>query len=359
MADGAPTSVSVSGVSSFGALGEAWRALEAEAAAPSFFQSWTWVGCLAEERYDRPVLVRAERGGRLAGLALFNRRGRWLHLSESGRAELDAPFVERNAPLVAAGDEEGTRRALLAAAWRVPGIRGVVLGGTPAALPGLCDGVPLRRQERVAPFVRLDRLRETGQEYLDTLSANTRYQLRRSLRHYCAFGELEARAAATEAEALGWFETLVRHHQATWTGRGQPGAFAGSFMLRFHRALIARAAARGELDLVRVAAGQHEVGFLYNLRSRGWVHAYQSGFRYDAASQHARPGLTCHYTAIGQALRRGDLAYDFLGGADRYKRSLANDEDVLVWSQLVPRRSPGAVAARLRSLLQRWRPDGW
>lgn len=40
----------------------------------SFFQSWTWVGCLAAERYPDPVLIEARAGGETIGLALFNRR---------------------------------------------------------------------------------------------------------------------------------------------------------------------------------------------------------------------------------------------------------------------------------------------
>ena len=36
-----------------------WRGLEARAAAP-FFRSWTWVGCLAAERFPDPYLLRVD-----------------------------------------------------------------------------------------------------------------------------------------------------------------------------------------------------------------------------------------------------------------------------------------------------------
>jgi CelD/BcsL family acetyltransferase involved in cellulose biosynthesis len=58
--------------------------------------------------------------------------------------------------------------------------------------------------------------------------------------------------------------------------------------------------------------------------------------------------------AIEQALARGDSVYDFLAGADRYKRSLANAEVPLLWAELVPRWSALGLAARLA---QRWRRD--
>ena len=71
-------------VQDFAALGLRWRALEAQAGPHSFFQSWSWIGCLAEERYPDPVLLRAERDGATIGLALLNRRHGRLCLAESG-----------------------------------------------------------------------------------------------------------------------------------------------------------------------------------------------------------------------------------------------------------------------------------
>ena len=49
-----------------------WRAMD-ERCDASFFQSWTWVGCLAAERYTRPSLLEVWAGGEVVGLGLFNR----------------------------------------------------------------------------------------------------------------------------------------------------------------------------------------------------------------------------------------------------------------------------------------------
>lgn len=349
--------VSISGVGSFEELGRTWRALEAEASGLSFFQSWTWVGCLAEERFTDPVLVRADRDGRLVGLALFNRTGRrWrrrLCLTESGSAELDAPFIEHNAPLIAAEGGRQVLPALLSAAWRAQGVRRLVLNGAPHPVLDAAGGLALRKQERVAPVVRLDAVRAAGQDYLAQLSANTRYQLRRSLRRYGRRGEVVARRAETTDEALDWFDALVGLHQRTWAARGKPGAFGGEFMLRFHRALIARAAGQDQLDLIRVSAGDTDVGFLYNLRVGGWVHAYQSGFDYRGCDPAMKPGMTCHHLAIERSLRAGDAAYDFLAGASRYKSSMANASTTLAWCELAPRFSVAATAARVLRALRR------
>ena len=338
-------------VACFETLGRLWRGLEAEAADPAFFQSWTWAGCLAEERYPDPVLLRAEAGGRLMGLALFNRRRGRLCLTENGEPRLDAPFVEHNAPLLARDTGPEVLAALLRAAWRVPGVGRLVLGGVPPEVADAAGGSVLRRQQRLAPFIDLDAVRGMAGGYLAGRSANTRQQLRRSARRHAERGELVLRRAATAAEALDWLDPLMALHGESWRRRGLPGAFADPFMRRFHQALIGRAAARGEVDLLRLDAGATAIGYLYNFRLGGRVYAYQSGFDYAEAGSQAKPGLTCHHLAVERAIEAGDREYDFLAGADRYKLSLATASRPLLWAEVAPVWSVAGVLGRMRRLV--------
>lgn len=335
-------------------LGQAWRALEAEAAHASLFQSWTWVGCLAEERYRDPVLLLATEAGsgRTLGLALLNRRKGRLHLAESGDPSLDSPFIEHNGPLLAADSGPEVLPALLQAAWRERGVRRLVLGGVAPAVLEAAGGVTWRERRQEAPFIDLARIGGAGQEWLTTLSANTRYQLRRSARSYARQGELQLERAASLAEALAWFEGLVTLHGESWRRRGEPGAFADPFAQHFHRSLIERAQPRGELDLLRLSAGRRVLGYLYNFRLGGRVYAYQSGLDHEGAGRHGKPGLTCHAMAIEQAQAQGAKVYDFLAGAARYKRSLSNASATLLWAEAVPRWSVPGLAARARGLLR-------
>ncbi len=330
-----------------------WRELETRAN-PSFFQSWTWMGCLATERFPNPVLVEARQGGRVVALALFNRRGRTLYLGASGIPALDCIYVEFNGVLAEAGREAALSRACLRAA-RGGGVFGrrLVLDGVDdiaraaAEEPGQACAV----RSQASPFVCI-----SGQErdFLARRGANTRYQIRRSDRYYAGDGAIVLTRAETLPQALEQLDRLAVPHQASWSARGRQGAFDQPFFRRFHRALLESAIPRGEADLWCASAGGRPIGYLYNFRYRGRVLAYQSGFEYGDAGPHGKPGLTCHHRAIVEAAETGMNRYDFLAGDGRYKVNLADEAETLHWIEVDSRYAPRPVARWLRDRVRRW-----
>ena len=233
--------------------------------------------------------------------------------------------------------------------------RRLMLGGVDdATLKAARDSFGVVRIERSqpAPWVDFTQLGMEKDAFLNSLSANTRYQLRRSARRYAVLGGLAVRRAATLSEALAVLDELVLLHQASWTARGRPGAFASPFFQRFHRALIARGLPGGEVDLLRVTAGDHLIGCLYNFRAGGRVLAYQSGFNYADADAHQKPGLTCHHLAIELYRSEDCSAYDFLAGDGRYKSSFANAVQTLHWLDLAPSWSPRGLLNRVRMTIK-------
>ena len=362
----ARTEIVVSDVLDLAALETKWRDLETRSN-PSFFQSWTWTGCLAEERFPNPVLVEARENGRTVALALFNRRGQTFYLGESGDPELDCIYIEFNGVLAEAGLESRLTTACLGAVrawsgigrsgtgWSDTGLariwrRRLVLSGisSAAAISAEEIGAVRRTRSLAAPFVDVV---ESDDRFLASRGTNTRHQLRRSNRGYAATGAVTIDRADTLALAYEYLDGLEVLHQASWAARERVGAFAKPFFGRFHRALIARGLGRGEIDLFRIAAGPQTVGFLYNFRYRERSLAYQSGFDYAGAGRHEKPGLTCHHMAIRFAARWGAARYDFLAGDDRYKRSLSDRADHLHWIEVASPYSPGFLARRVRDFV--------
>lgn len=325
------TAVTITQVQDLAAIGEKWRALE-EQADCSFFQSWTWTGCLAEERFPRPVLAEAIDDGETIGLALFNRNGR-LYLGETGIAAMDNLAIEHNGPLTLRDRPDAAAAVLRSAARRFD----LVLSGVTQPTPGV------RVKQQQALFARPD------SDWFARRSANTRQQIQRSDRGFAAFGSLAVCRATTTQDAHAWLDEMAELHQATWVARGKPGAFADPFFARFHHALIDRGLPRDEIDLWRVTAGPKLIGILYNFQFRGRVSAYQSGFAYDANDQRLKPGLTCHRAVI-EASAVDTTIYDFLAGESRYKQSLADGAETMYWLTAGPWWSPRMLLARARAL---------
>ena len=329
----APPVIQIEPVKDFAALAPIWADLEQRAAA-SFFQSWAWTGCLAEERFAEPWLLTARRNEQIVGLALFNRGprsglSRPILLGESGKPALDSLFIEHNGLLLdrgETGDLAGRCWATLSerfgrARWLIGGTAEAVC----AALPG--DRIARIRASRPAPY--LDLMGDI--DPLERCSANTRQQLRRSLRAWKKIGPLTLEVAATYERADGFLDALADLHQRYWTGRGKPGAFAKPFFARFHHTLLRRPSDRQSVDLIQIRAGSRIVGYLCNLVHDGWVAAYQSGFDFGPDADTLRPGLVCHLLAIRHYSQAGAHRYDFLGGEARYKRSFASAEIPLLW----------------------------
>lgn len=333
-----------------------WRDLERRADG-SFFQGWTWVGCLARERFPRPALLRATADGRTVGLALFNERRRLgiptLWLGESGDPALDRVFVEYNGVLAEAayaGELGAWFRAAMHA--RLPGAAGrwrrrLILGGIPSTqlAAARTAGTVRVRAERPAPFVDLGRLDQDGSGFADGLSRNTRHQLRRSDRLY---GATEVRRAATPAEARAFLDALLAWHMGRLASKRRESGLAHPAATRFVQELVARGVPRGEVDVLRVSAGGSAIGYLLNLRRGAWVGQYQGGFDYAGAGAQRKPGLTCHHAAIRYYRAQGAARYDFLAGGDRYKLSLADAQAVLHWVEAAPALSLHDVVMKLR-----------
>jgi hypothetical protein len=348
------------------ALERRWRHFALVSGA-SFFQDWTWVGCLAAERYPDPVLLETFREDRLVALALFNRRarrqgGESLYLHESTDPALDSTFIEHNGPLIAIADpvlRQAVLGQLLTRAMIDPleespcRPRRLVLSGVAPDCAGaalLTGGFVNESSTRLAPYVDFG-LFPASQPFIERLSRNTRHQLRRSNRQYSENGDLILRRAETVETGLDYLADLIRLHNITWHARGKPGAFATPAVRRFYQALIAAGVPNGEVDMLQVTAGDDVVGYLMNFRHRGVVSAYQSGFNYGSARPHQKPGLTCHFLAIDAYRAQGIRVYDFLAGADRYKLSLANAQRWLHWLTVAPRWQARTLGTWVRRLL--------
>lgn len=348
------------------ALEPEWRALQAQAEA-SPFTRWNWVGTWWHQlpAAHRPWLLRVDDGAQTVGMGLLGRRtmrrlrvwpSRALLLHAVGLPECDDLTIEHNGWLARRGYEDAVDGAALSALLhRRDGADQVILPGLsrmPADLAreGLQDGTVVRRWTQPAFRVDLHPVRAAGKPYLETIGARTRSSIRRSLRLYEALGPVAIEAASGPDQALDFLARLEHLHQITWQARGQPGAFANPRFGAFHRAFVARGCVDGEVQMLRLRAGERDIGLLYNLVGPQGVMSYQSGFDYRLLDVNHHPGLVTHALAVQRALDDGHACYDLLAGESRYKEQLATTRYEMA---TVSVHRPGAVLA-LEQAWQRW-----
>src|SRR5712692_10442904 len=334
-----------------------WRELEARSSR-SFFLSWTWIGAWLETCGAKPITLAVNCQGRCVGLGLLVRGSRLqlgfrrptLFLHETGEPAKDVAMIEDNGFLVERGFEKAVTRAALHHAHQADDAE-IVVGGVPdwltdeAREAGWCDRVVVTQP---CPYRVLD---PSNGDDLAQLSRNTRSQISRSLRFYESHGSLAITPSATLSEARDRLAAMADLHQQRWVAAGQPGAFALPIFEEFHQRVLARGFAAGEADVLRITAGAHEIGYLYNFYCDNEVYAYQNGFHF-ADDQRLKPGLVSHLLAFAHYRRGGATRYRFLAGNSRYKRSLSTGSYDLHWLVLERddwRRQVESLARRLRA----------
>lgn len=338
-----------------------WRALEGEAHAPPFFLGWTWIGSwlatLQAANISLPRLLVVERGGRDVGLALIG-QGRAkrklgavpaLWLNESGNDDGDRPFIEYNGLLCRAGMEQEAAHAFCGALAKWPGWSALYLSGVGGDCSlGRMSGVRRRivRDVSPAPFVDLKAVRRAGGDYLSLLSANTRNQIRRSLKEEPGEPLVEVAAGAGTAEA--WLAAMCRLN----AGRRADNAWKSGFFRDFARRVVFAGLEDGSVELLRTTCDGDVIGYLLTFVRAGRAMNYQSAFA-EPRTAKSKPGLMSHAGAIAHYAERGLDLYSLLAGKDRYKQSLATGAEELHW-WVIERFDPRLEAeAWLRRLLRR------
>ena len=329
------------------ALRPDWERLHSESETPTFFLSSTWMDAWLAVfgAGAKPFFLRFEIRNSLVGMVLIcrgqNRLGpfpiRQLHINTAGEGK-DSPMLEHNTILCKATHRDACTRALLGFLDRLSWDELSFGGIRRADYVAIETNCSLKQSEiwQEAPYVDLERLRSTDAPYLESVSRNSRQQIRRSMKLYQSRGELMLQQAETLEEALIWFEELVELHEAVWRERGKAGAFASPRQRAFHEHIITNGLPRGEVQILRIRSGSETLGVLYNLCHHGHISFYQSGIRYEEDNR-LKPGLVCHALAIQRALDTGFREYDFLAATSdgaRYKVSLSNANRQLGWVKL-------------------------
>ncbi|WP_368564810.1 GNAT family N-acetyltransferase [Pseudoxanthomonas sp. UTMC 1351] len=329
-----------------------WREMERQADV-SYFVSWHWIGAwlalICPPRLAR--LASVYQNGRRVAMGVFTVRRRWfglgpmhLRLHEVGDKALDNLTIEYNGLLCERGHEREALAAVIRyltranSRWLTFYLPGVDTDSVPFDRIR-SDTVDTRIMKRSTHYVDLAALRDSGGDYLSTaLSSGARAAVRRTARKLeSQFGELSVIVADTQEQKLAFFHAMVQLHQAHWSGeQDEHGAFGDPRILHFHESLITDATTdEGEgAQLVRLDAGGHVVGYVYNLVWRGVVYFYQAGIDYPRFGDFGSPGLLLLSRTIERTLEDGHARFELMAGDSEYKRTLGVAEGKMIWLSL-------------------------
>jgi CelD/BcsL family acetyltransferase involved in cellulose biosynthesis len=335
---------------------EAWLQLERRVGEVALACSWDWTEVWLDHFGDvvgHDFVVVTQDGVPCAVLILSRGVGRrrsriplsTLHIGTAGEPERDTIYVEYNRVLVVPQMRQDVARAVLAAIQEDDSWDELRLDGFAPedADPFLAADPKLKPRFEPCPTVDLRVADKRNGDVVSTLTSNTRYQIRRSIR---AFGDVQGEWAETTDQALDILDELARLHQKRWSEVGQPGVFSSARFIEFHRALVKRLFPKGQILLYRVRSPLGTIGCLYSFIERGNVLSYQLGLARFADNK-MKPGFVTHALCMQSSYERGLADYNFLAGADPWKRELATTERQLVWATASRRRLKLAVAAAL------------
>lgn len=321
---------------------EIWTSLLARCP-HAYYLSWAWIGngikCLPHDsdlhlivgfRNERPVIAFFVGSRTTIRHKFFKIRK--LSINETGDPYFDLTWIEYNAVLI---DPEIT--ILLGYLLKLTPMKWdefIMTRCAPIYQPNLQLDDPESKDYNLSIvdmrsyYVNLDKVRRNNDDYLALISSKKRYQIRRSIKEYEKMGQILLSVAENTEDAINIFNELSQLHQKAWTERGFPGSFSNEYFDRFHKKLITERFEYGEIQLMKVTAGDHVLGCLYGFIYRGQFLGTLSGFNYLPGHLYS-PGLICHYLAIIHYARMGLNCYDFLEGDDDYKRSLSTDYNIM------------------------------
>jgi hypothetical protein len=339
-----------------------WRTLE-PITKPTYFLTWGWVenwlACVPALEAPQLAVMSDAAGNPIAAALLGSRwilRHRFVpshaaYLNATGLRAFDGIYIEHNGILSngARTFEHFAMCFLAMGRWDelfMPALDARTYDQLVAGFgsSSIATGYRLRVDREVGDhYVDLAKVR--AKDYVSLLGSSTRAQLRKAQR---LATDLTLEIATDQRQATAIYDEMVELHQRAWQQKGQPGAFADPWFDKFHRRLIAKRLAHGEIQLVRVRAGGQTIACLYNFVSYGRVLFYQSGID-PGVDGKLKPGMLAHMLVVEHNAKLGHATYDFLGGDAQYKKSLATDETKIVWARVQKKHLRFAIEDRARA----------
>ncbi len=326
--------IEVSSTTSIESIKNHWKILENNNTVP-FFLTWNWISTWIKTYSPKLITVSASFNNHIVAIGLFTESKEvrhniiWsnqLRLHQTGNQAMDQIWIEYN-DFICEKEHQLTAVNTCLEVLNSSDFRWdeIVISMMPEKrATKVADALRVHISDNITPgyIANLDNVRRQKLTYLQSLSANTRYQVRKSIKIYEGkFGPLKLIAASNKEEALSHFHDCAGYHIKKWNDSG----YKNPYFTQFHQNLIHSSFDNGSVELSRLIAGNETIAILYHHLVGKQVYFYLHGLNYHP-QKNLKPGLVAHVFATESYLQKGMNTYDFMGGYSQYKAQLADHE---------------------------------
>lgn len=300
----------------------------------SAFLDWYWIYAWLNSIPNTPTVIEATRDNKCVGLGLLCHKTQrvllscvtieqlWLH--RCGDDKLDQSWIEHNDFLLHEEYGSETRKAILtyiqnsSIVWQELYL-GLSTQDTKEAFANIL-GSPRPLISSPDFEIDLGGLADS-QDYLASLSKNTRSQINRSLKSLNNLGELRLQRAQTKLDKELFFNEMAKLHQQKWRSTILGSGFDNPVFVKFHKQLIFDSVKFS--DIYALSLNKQALSYVYILKNKTCWYFYLSGMQTHEDNK-IRIGLITHTLVIEEAIKAGIKKYSFLAGDARYKKSMSN-----------------------------------
>jgi len=339
-------------------IAEKWQQLALRSEQDFFLQlSWigTWLEVFKPEKY---FLIEAKIGECVVGLAILVEHIEWRHgfirskqlcLHRTGVAACDEIWIEYNDFLLDKNHATSVRSQMFRYICDNLAFDELVIGASSSQVIDVFDKcTALKRIDTWQANSYQVKFHDAANDPFETyLSANSRYQIKRSLKNYA---ECKLDVAKDMQSVKEWMADISLLHKQRWPKSG----FRLELFRMFHMQLLEKCINDGHVELIKITLSPSTRVYLYNFISGKTVYFYLSAMTgvisENEVNNKLKPGLVAHYLAIEHYKKRGFAVYDFMGGDGRYKASFSNEISELFIAKFQRKTLQYAVENLLRTV---------
>lgn len=331
--------VKLAPLSQYQQLAATWQKLHQQSADQCFL-SWHWIGTWLKQvsPHVNCLLLTVDETStqnttNTVGLAILVKRttGRGLLKKEqyfvhrTGDESFDQIWIENNNLLIKSGMEQPVTAAFWAyvhqhftGRWQI----NIGLSHKNDSLQHRNACSPALHRELIdEPGYRITLSGESIDAYIQRLSKNSRYQLRRAIKAFNRVnGDFVVATSPRHQQEL--LQQGQAWHQQKWRNTPTPSGFDNPHFVDFHQQLIRN----GSCTLVAGLYLQQKLeGVMYCLTDSTSVNFYLNALNPQVDNK-LKTGWLLHYKMIEWLMEQPYQYYDFLAGDARYKQSLGTEQ---------------------------------